>query len=56
MKNTGRKATKLKCYWVLGGKNGAYLADHTGKVYEDKYGLWLRTPTGLIRVKKEECS
>ncbi len=53
---TGMKATKLKCYWVLGGKNGATLTDWTGDVYEDIYGLWLKTPTGLIRVKSEECT
>jgi len=49
MRVTKLRAFKRKCYWDV-GDNGWYLADYTGVVYEDIYGMWLKTPSGFTKV------
>lgn len=50
---TGHKAYKPSCYWVF-GDSGWYLADYSGDVYSNRFGLWLSTPNGLVRVERRD--
>lgn len=49
MIKTKYTATKKACFWGI-DKEGWKLMDHKGDVYKDKYGLWLRTPTGFTKI------
>lgn len=41
-----------KAFWAFDVKKGQWFkSDCYAKVVKDKYGIWAKTPTGLIRVK-----
>lgn len=53
MIKTNWEAFKKACYWVHGG-SGWFLGDFKGPVYSNKYGLWLETPTGYVKITSND--
>lgn len=53
MIKTGKKALKVRCYWVH-GVQGWKLTDYKGAVYQEGARFWLRTPTGYTEVFEKD--
>ena len=47
---TTMKVYVEKCFWAFHTKKCSwFLSDCYGKVTKDRHGLWVKTPSGLIR-------